>query len=155
MNKIVSAQLKKRIKGKTLVLGVGNPLRGDDGAGPAVADGLQDASSLKVINCYDTPEKYTRDIVAFNPDTIIIIDIVDFSGRPGEIRIIEISQIIETAFSTHRMALKLLARYVKAHCDADIFLLAIKPAEVTFNKGISKNVQKSINGIIKFISKIR
>ena len=154
MNEAVFSELKKRIKGKTLILGVGNPMRGDDGAGPQVAEGLKKAASLEVINCRDVPEKYTRDILAINPDTIVIVDTVDFEGPPGELRIIEIDRIAQTGFSTHEMALTLLAKYVKSHIDADIFLLAIKPEHLDFNKDMSEALQMSVNCIVKSFSEI-
>jgi len=152
INKQVLARLKKRIKGKTLILGVGNPMRGDDGAGPLAAEGLKKVPSIEVINCRDVPEKYTKDILKINPDTIIIIDTVDFKGKPGQLEIIEIDRISETGFSTHEMALVLLAKYVKSHIDADIFLLGIKAQAAAFNTPISAPVRKSIDELIAFLS---
>ena len=153
MNEEVLAELGKRLKGRALILGVGNPLRGDDAAGCAVAKGLKAISSLEVINCQDTPEKYVKDIIEKKPDTILIVDIADFEGSPGDVKIFEINQIVETGFSTHDMALKLLSKYVRAHVEADIFLLAIKPQAIGFDEPMSDAVQESVIEVVEFLSK--
>jgi len=154
MNEEVSAELGKRLKGAALVLGVGNPLRGDDGAGCRVAEGLKAAGHLEAIDCRDTPEKYTKDIVEKRPDTILIVDVADFEGSPGDVKIFEIDEIIETGFSTHDMAIKLLAKYVKGHVEAEVFLLGIKAQVTGFNAPMSAPVQKSVEEIVEFLSKI-
>jgi hydrogenase 3 maturation protease len=138
--------------GRTLILGVGNPMRGDDAAGPEVAEALKKAGFPNVINCRDVPEKYTKDILKVQPETVVIIDTVNLDGAPGELRVIEIDEISETGFSTHQMALKLLARYVKTHIRADVFLLGIKPESIAFEAPLSDAVRTSIDTIISFLS---
>ena len=39
-NKSLSEQLEKLRNSKTVILGIGNTLKGDDGAGPLVCEGL-------------------------------------------------------------------------------------------------------------------
>ena len=153
MNKEVLAGLRKRLKGRILVLGIGNPLRGDDAAGCRVAEGLKVAGHLEAINCQDTPEKYTKDIVEKRPNSILLVDVADFEGSPGDVRILEIDEIIETGFSTHDMAIKLLAKYVRAHVEADIFLLAIKPQAIGFDEPMSDAVRESVIEVVEFLSK--
>ena len=124
-----------------------------DAAGCRAAEGLKEAGFLEAINCEDTPEKYIKDIVEKKPDVILIIDIADFEGSPGDVKIFEIDEIVETGFSTHDMAIKLLAKYVGAHIEADIFLLGIKPQAAGFNTPLSAPVKKSVKEIIDYISK--
>lgn len=82
-------RLKSHLKGKVLILGIGNTLRSDDGLGSILANRLKDKVPFKVIDAGTTPENYLEKIVKEKPESMIIIDAVDFGGVPGEFRLLQ------------------------------------------------------------------
>jgi hydrogenase 3 maturation protease len=78
-------KLKEIIKDKTLILGIGNSMKQDDGVGPTVISKLKIKNeklkmNVKLLDGGMAPENYTGKIKQLKPDTLIIIDAVDFCG---------------------------------------------------------------------------
>ena len=71
-----------------VVLGVGNSLHGDDGAGPAVAAGVA-ALGLPGIAAYDcgtAPENFTGVVRRAGPDLLVIVDAAEMGLQAGSVR---------------------------------------------------------------------
>jgi len=51
-------QLASQIQGNVVIMGIGNPCRGDDAAGSLVARQIRDAPGVRVIDAQDVPEDY-------------------------------------------------------------------------------------------------
>ena len=102
--------LNGELNGKIVILGIGNGLRNDDIAGLKIVQKLEGRlpDNIKLISCGQVPENYTRDIFNFSPDYIIIVDVVEFKGTPGEIRRISVNDIDGKSFSTHNYDISLL-----------------------------------------------
>ncbi|MCL4425566.1 MAG: hydrogenase maturation protease [Firmicutes bacterium] len=71
---------------KTMVIGCGNPLRGDDGVGRAVIQALGGVSLPEEVRLVEagTPGLALLDILR-QADRIIIVDAVAGEGRPGTV----------------------------------------------------------------------
>jgi hydrogenase maturation protease len=68
---------------RTVVIGVGNPLRGDDAAGVAVAERLRERvpPGVAVVACGEEP---SRLIEAWEgAGTAVLVDAISSGGRPG------------------------------------------------------------------------
>ena len=81
--------LKAHLKGKAVILGIGNTMRSDDAIGSLLAGRIKDKLPFPVYDAGVSPENYLGKIVKGSPDNIIIIDAVDFGGKPGEFNCIE------------------------------------------------------------------
>jgi hydrogenase 3 maturation protease len=79
--------LRDIVAGKrTVVVCVGNRLRGDDGLGPLVAQKLRGRlKGTTVIDCRTTPENHILEIVALNPEIVLLVNAIDEGERPGTI----------------------------------------------------------------------
>ena len=98
-------QMKKLRGSKTLVVGIGNTLKGDDGAGPLVCEQLRCAGVLvELIDAGTVPENYIEPIVKKAPRNLLIIDAIDFGDSPGAISIFRPAQLNSLAFSTHTLS---------------------------------------------------
>lgn len=140
----LSEQLRSRIGDTVVVVGIGNPLRGDDAAGSRVAQRLALASArASIVDAQEVPESYLGRIVAARPDTIVLVDAVDIGGRPGDAAIIESDQIERYDPTTHRVPLGLLMKYLRCETGADTFLIGIQPYQVAFGLPMSREVEKS------------
>ncbi len=144
-----------RLKGKIVIVGIGNTLRGDDGAGPELikslkfkVKSLERNSQLCLIDVGAVPENFLQKIVGHKPDVILLVDAVNLGKPAGSVEIIEAENLKEESFSTHNASLKLTIEYLKKETKANIFLLGIQPKNIGFGKRMSPEVKKSINSIV-------
>jgi len=140
--------LKPHLLGKVIILGIGNTLRSDDGLGSILAGRIKDKVPFKVFDTGVTPENYLGKIIAEAPDTVLLIDAVDFGGEPGEFRILE-QEELKTAnlFSTHNASLSLSINYLQKNLKVDIIILIVQPKNISFGGTLSPEVTESLNKI--------
>ena len=137
--------LKNILKGKVVMLCVGNIERGDDGLGPQLANMIKGKVPYEVIDAGVAPENWTGAIKRSMPDTIIIVDAIYFEGNPGDIKIFSGEDLRSGKISTHDVSPKLLIEYLKESTKADIYILGIKPDKSNrFGSILSKSVQASL-----------
>ena len=140
--------LKNILKGKVVILCIGNAERGDDGAGPRLASMIKGKAPYEVIDAGIAPENWTGVITKLNPDTVIMVDAVDFEGKPGEMKIFKGEDIRSGKISTHDVSLKLLTEYFKESIKADIYVLGIKPQSNRLGEGLSPCIKASLDSLI-------
>ncbi|MCM8801334.1 MAG: hydrogenase maturation protease [Candidatus Omnitrophica bacterium] len=138
-------RLKSALKGKVIIIGIGNTLRFDDGIGIVLTRRLKDRLPYSVWDITSTLENYLEKIIKEKPDTLIIIDAVDFGGLPGEIKLFDpLSLKTANLFSTHNISLSLAINYLQSNLKVDIIILAIQPKRVSFAKGLSSELKRSL-----------
>ncbi|MDH3299452.1 MAG: hydrogenase maturation protease [Acidimicrobiia bacterium] len=70
--------------GSLLVVGVGNPTRGDDGIGPAVIEAIRAASDLDDVETMVAAGDLSDLVVTWTPDQhVVIVDAMVGGGPPG------------------------------------------------------------------------
>lgn len=137
--------LKSHLKGRVVILGIGNTLRSDDGAGSVLASRIKDKVPFKVWDAATDPENYLGKIIAEKPDKVIIIDAADFGGAPGEFKILDAAQIKTiNLFSTHNTSISLTINYLKSNLKVDIIILIIQPKTINFGDELSPEVAKGL-----------
>jgi hydrogenase 3 maturation protease len=151
----LSQQLERRLSGRVVVVGVGNPIYGDDAAGCLVAQRLQETPGLRVFDAEDIPESMLVQIVAARPAVLVFVDAVDLGAEPGAVALLEKHQIAAYSPTTHRTPLSLLMQLVENECGADAFLLAIQPGEVRFGQPLSAEVEASVNLLSEIIQQAK
>lgn len=138
-------ELQARIGDTVVVVGIGNPLRGDDAVGSCVARRLAlERSPASIIDAQEVPESYLGRIVAACPDTVVLLDAVDIGGRPGDAAIIESDQIERYHPTTHRVPLGLVMQYLRCETGADTFVIGIQPSQVAFGRPMTREVEESV-----------
>lgn len=141
------------LKGKTVILGIGNTLRRDDGAGPKVIERLREAQNCRhlLIDAGTAPENFTGVIVKEMPDTVIIIDAADMGGNPGEYSLLKKDEILKQGFSTHNMSPDLFIGYLERFTKANIYMIGIQPADTSFGEGLTKEVEVAVEKICDYL----
>jgi hydrogenase 3 maturation protease len=138
--------LKAHLVGKVIILGIGNTLRSDDGAGAILAARIKDEVPFLVWDVGVSPENYLGKIEKEKPDTIVIIDAVDFGGRPGEFRVLEAQDLKTTnLFSTHNASISLMINYLQNNLKVDIIILIIQPKSIAFGDSLSPEINQTLN----------
>ena len=142
---------------KVLICGIGNDTRGDDAFGVYVVEKLKEMiSNQKVVflNCGEMPESYTGKIIRENPSHVVFIDAVHFEGKPGEIVLADPEGTLGEAFSTHKMPLKLLVRYLKQYTRAKFILIGAQPKQTGLFVEMSEELRESAERLVKILEKI-
>lgn len=140
---------------ETLVLGIGNPLLGDDGFGVEVIRRLREQADLPdaelldggAVGLYLLPHLEGR-------SRILVVDAINFGGQPGQVVRLQASEI------PARLALKLSEHQVTFHeVLALMELMKIKPREFIFigvqprsngwGESLSPEVAAAIPGVIE------
>jgi hydrogenase maturation protease len=142
-------ELAGRLTGKRFgVVGVGNALRGDDGAGPALVARLAAGRArFPAVDASEVPENYAGWIVNEGLDAVIFADAVEFGGAPGDWRIIPIDDLMHSASSTHRLSLHFLIRYLKEEWRGEALLIGVQPKSMKLGEDLSPEVATGVEGL--------
>jgi len=142
-------------KGRIVIVGMGDRMKGDDGAGSIVAEKLTRTikrKDIRIIDAGNAIENYIGLIEKFHPDTVVVIDAVDFGGSPGEIKTMDPDELQEITTSTHTFSLPLLINHIKITTGARCNLVGIQPKKIDVSENISTEIQKSIKKLIEDLS---
>ena len=140
-----SKEIVKRLAGKRFgVVGVGNVLRGDDGAGPEVIALLGGRIALPIVDASEVPENYGGWVVKESLDSVVFVDAVELGGEPGELRIIPLQKLLVSASSTHRLSLHYVIRYLEEEWGGDAILVGVQPKSLRLGEGLSAEVAEGV-----------
>lgn len=134
---------------KTVIIGIGNTLKGDDGVGPYIVSKIK---NLESIDAGTVPENYIQKIIDSKPGKIIIIDAIDFGGKPGEVKWLKELSSANISISTHNMPPELFIDFISRETGAEINIIAIQPKELKLDSKLSEEVKSSADRLIKEMS---
>jgi hydrogenase 3 maturation protease len=100
------------------------------------------------LDCGPVPENYTGKIRRMQPEVIILVDAVDFGGRPGETILTEAENAGGATLSTHSMPLSIFCKMLP---ESKIYLLGIQPK--SFDK-MSDEIQSSGKALCEKINQL-
>jgi hydrogenase 3 maturation protease len=136
---------------RVAVVGVGNELYGDDGAGVAIVQALKGrqlaSEQLCLIEACQSPEAYTGVIRRFKPTHVLIVDCADMSAVPGTIDWLSWQSVDGMGASTHTFPLTLFATYLAAENGCEVLLLGIQPQDTLTGDGFSPAVNNAVQQI--------
>lgn len=147
-------ELAARLSGSVVVVGVGNPLRGDDAAGYLVARRLRGTPGMCVIEAEEVPEDFVGDIAAAAPDVVALVDAVDLGREPGAVAILEKEQVATYAPTTHRMPLSLVMEVAHRRTSADVFLIALQPSRADFGTAMTPEVSDTVERLAEMLAEL-
>ena len=134
-----------------VLLGIGNPLHADDGAGPRLADMLIGVSGVTAFNCGTAPENFTGLVRKLGPDLLIIADAAEMGLPAGSVRIIPPEKIHDTSVGTHTLPLYHLVDFL-ADPSRKIVIIGIQPASLEWTDQVSDPVASALNEIKMMIA---
>ncbi|GAB4058997.1 hydrogenase maturation peptidase HycI [Uliginosibacterium sediminicola] len=130
-----------------VILTVGNSMMGDDGAGPLLAELLnqQALPGWVVIDGGSTPENVAHEVEALKPPRVLIVDAAEIGLTAGEIRLIDDQQIAELfIITTHNLPLSFLIEGLRASIP-EILFLGIQTEIVAFGCPMSDAVRHAVH----------
>ncbi len=145
---------------KTLVIGIGSVLRGDDSVGIRVIEELQKEklpSRVKLLSGDISGLELIKHFSGFK--RIIIIDAVNMKTQPGTVKSFTSSQIKKSDFSsivsTHGMTLlETLTIAEKLDISPEIILVGIQPKDISFKLGLTLEIEKKIPYIVNEVKRL-
>lgn len=148
----IRKKLLERLRGKRFgVVGIGNVIKGDDGAGCVVIEGLQGKVDLPIVDCSEVPENYGGWVERRQLESVIYIDAIEFGGTPGEVRIVPIEKLMMTASSTHSLSLHYMIKFLRDEWDGDPIMIGIQPKEMKIGDGLSDEVRDGVEKLTGII----
>jgi len=147
-------QLAAAMQGTVVVMGIGNPCRGDDAAGGLVARKISEVPGVRVIDAQDVPENYLTQVAKERPDTVVLIDSVDLQSTSGSVALLDENQTATYWPSTHRVPISLLMNYLKRETYASVLLIAIQPHETAFSQSMTAAVSSSVEAIAGVLNEV-
>ena len=148
---------------KVIVLGIGNPLRSDDGVGIHVIDALRKESLPPGV---DLSEGLTGfDILGAikGHDKVLIVDAIMTASEPGTIFRLSLQDLSSTKtlhhFSTHEMdfpsMLELGKKIFPGQIPGDITIIAIQAEDVTtISESCTPKVERSVRKVVRLIREL-
>ena len=140
-------ELADRMRGRVVLVGIGNPLRGDDAAGCLLARALARTPGLTVVHSEDVPERDVLPIADAHPDVVVLADALDMGLAPGSVAVVEPDALARYAPTTHRVPLALLADILRRACGAEVVVLGIQPRQVEPGAPVSREVHLTVRAL--------
>lgn len=142
------------LEGGVVVAGLGNPMRGDDAAGSAVARRLGGWPGVFVVDAQEVPENYLETIIQRRPQTILLVDSVDMGAAPGSIALLDREQFTAYWPSTHRVPMSVLMGVLEHETHARIFAIGIQPGHTDFLQPMSDAVAATVAAVAGLLNRV-
>ncbi len=162
----LTAALRQRLSGRVAVMGIGNPLRGDDGVGSIVARKLRRAfawvppadspegaevTTVAIVDGEEIPESYLDVLEAARPAVVVLVDAADLGGAPGSLTLLEGEGLADHTTFTHRTPLAPLVRFLEQRTGAKVLLAAIQPGGERWEESLSGEVEDTANRLANIL----
>lgn len=145
-----------------VLVGIGQQLRGDDGAGLEVARRLlrrqrrhqgsgpqPGAPALLVVEGGPAPENCTGHIRRFAPDLVLLVDAADMQEAPGTIRWLDWQDTTGWSASTHGLPPYMFARYLMTECRCAVALIGIQVLQNSIGAPLSPAVEQAVLDVVE------
>jgi len=129
-----------------ILLGIGNPLNGDDGAGTYVAGQFRKDGWLS-LSCGTAPENFSGIVRRAHPDCLVLVDAATMGLSPGEYRVIPRHRIADVGMGTHQLPLSMLIDFLSDSAGQIVFI-GIQPGQVVAGEEISLQVREGANRLV-------
>jgi len=153
-DKQFSEQLSKLRGSKTLIVGIGNLLKGDDAVGPLVCQQLAGKTCAELIDAGTVPENYIQPIIEKAPQNLLIIDAIDFGATPGTIRIFKPEQLGSLVISTHALSPHLFVDMVRRSIKVDVYFVGIQSAQTQMGQSLSDQIKQAVQQLTHTLAEI-
>jgi hydrogenase 3 maturation protease len=147
-------KLNKLSNSSTTIVGIGNTLKGDDGAGPLVCEQLRGKVCAEVIDAGTVPENYIQTIINKAPQNLLIIDAIDFGAPAGIIKIFKPEQLDSFVLSTHTLSPRLFVDLVCKEIRVDVNFIGIQPVQMQLGQPQSAEVSQAIQWLAGTLTRI-
>jgi hydrogenase 3 maturation protease len=133
----------------TVIIGVGNDMCGDDGAGPMVARRLAGRVPWTIFDTQTVPESFLMKIVNLEPASVILVDALDFGAPPGCVELFDTHQLCGQGPSTHGPAPLAFLDLLQMMHRCRRTVLGVQPQRVEFGSAMQPAVRRAVDLIAR------
>jgi len=139
------------LRPRSVLVGVGSRLRGDDAFGPLLVDRLHDQVCWPLCDAAETPENYIGRIASHEPERVLILDAVRSGVAPGRIGFFPAGAICVGGVSTHMISLRLFAELLAARTACAVALLGAEPGRTAVGAPLSPEMEASLSTVARHL----
>lgn len=133
-----------------MILGIGNPLRRDDGVGLWVAEQTR-GSDWEVIPAGQSVENALGLVSRLAPDLLVVVDAAEMGLPPGSVRRLPVEDTAHMLGSTHALPLPFLLSTVRDQVGK-ILLIGIQPADRSLGEGLTPAVEAGARELLDLLA---
>ncbi|MCX6798501.1 MAG: hydrogenase 3 maturation endopeptidase HyCI [Candidatus Diapherotrites archaeon] len=139
---------------KTIVMGIGSPLHGDDAVGNAVAEELKRGEKKDFISiaCETVPENFAGVIEREKPAVLVIVDAAEMGLPPGSVRLLRKENLDSATIGTHGVPLQQLVLRLEKYAGR-IICIGVQPGEMLLGEKMSPAVMLAKKKAIEAIER--
>ncbi|MCD6521260.1 hydrogenase maturation protease [Candidatus Calescamantes bacterium] len=133
------------IKGKkVLFVGLGNEMRGDDGAGLYFVEKIAELNrnNWRVLKVGVSLENWLGRIISSDSSLIVLVDSSYFGGKVGEMKLLDLKKITAPGF-THNFSFPMVIHMME-ESGKEVKFLGIQPKRTKLGEELSSEVKGSI-----------
>ncbi len=141
-------------KAKTLLLGLGNMLLGDEGVGVHAARALMNEEFAGDVTILDVGTAILDALPAIEEaDSIIIVDAVKADGQPGTIYRMPFDDFLrpQCIASMHGFDLSRVLALTKKAEPPEVLVIGVEPARIDWSLDLSKEVSAVLPAVVELI----
>ncbi len=151
-------KLKKFLNKPThiVLLGVGSEFHGDDYVGMDLCKSLKNKvpGKVTIIETGTSPENFTGQLRKIKPSHIIIVDAADMNLEPGDVNLVNSSDIGGLSISTHHLPLNLFIDYIEKTMNSSVIFIGIQPKSTEFSNSLSPELKKTVLDLSSVLEKV-
>ena len=139
-------ELRRHLKGRVGLVGIGNPDCGDDACGLRLAEAMRERGYPDVILAERSPERWTERLARGGFQTLLFLDAVWMGAAPGDAVFLSAAEIAARypQVSTHKLSLGTIARLIETRAPTRVFLLGVQPQAVDYGVQLSAPVRATL-----------
>jgi hydrogenase 3 maturation protease len=139
-------ELRSRLTGRIVIVGIGNTELGDDALGVRLAEALNRAGGVEVVIAGTVPENFVGKIAKGAFDNVLFLDAVEMGSGPGSVALMNAGEIRSRfpQISTHKFSLGTLAQIIATESKAQVWLLGVQPASLALAAPLSEPVKTTM-----------
>ena len=144
-------------KYRLLILGVGNPLRKDDGIGVHIAHELEKFGMPQGVKVLDagTENLALVDRMREAP-TVVFLDAVEMGENPGTVKLFTQQDVVmvgkKRALSLHEIGLPQVFFVASLQgVSPDIVIVGIQPKDLGWGTGLSPELERAVPHIVEYV----
>ncbi len=147
---------------RTLICGIGNRLRRDDGVGPCVIDELEKRPLPADVSLTDFGTSGFRTALEIGEyDKVVLVDAIRLGNQPGQVYrttpgkedLLQSSSLASCAISLHESDLEriLATAALIDNYPQEVVVLGCEPGDLSFGLGLSREVGQAVGRIVDLI----
>ncbi len=100
-----------------------------------------------MLDAGSVPENFLRQVEASQAELVLVLDTADLRAAPGDLALLELSQVSDMAISTHTVNLQLLFKVIPVSRRPKVLVLAVQPETTGTGTKMSLTARLAMQGL--------